>query len=327
MAVRGAQSAGMELSAFTDLLHHQCGVVSRRQLLEGGASSPDVRRWERQRLLRRVRHGVYVDHTGTLSWEQRAWAAVLAHWPAALCHQSCLEPGGEVIHVAVDASRHPRSASGELVHRLTDFDQRVQWNLSPPRLRLEDAALAACIRHGDRVHALALITDLCRRRRTTPARLATELARRPRVKHRGWLLQVLQEATDGVHSVLEATYVRRVERAHGLPRADRQRRERTEDGVVYRDAPYLRYRLVVELDGRTGHELSRDRWNDQDRDLLIAGQDVMTLRLGWRHCESTPCRTAARLAQVLQARGWAGAPHPCSPGCEIGRQRTGIVTT
>ena len=88
---------------------------------------------------------------------------------------------------------------------------------------------------------------------------------------------------------------------------------------MYRDATYSRYRLVVELDGRIGHELSDERWDDQDRDLLVAGDGMMTLRLGWRHCETTPCRTAARLARVLAARGWDGRARPCSPTCVLAR--------
>jgi hypothetical protein len=137
------------------------------------------------------------------------------------------------------------------------------------------------------------------------------------VPHRAWLLGVLQEAADGVQSLLEASYRRRVERAHGLPRPDRQRHERTEDGVVYRDATYERFRMIIELDGRIGHERSNDKWDDQDRDLLAATDDRVTLRLGWRHCEVTPCRTAARLAMVLRHRGWRGTPRLCGQNCSI----------
>ncbi|HET6560730.1 MAG TPA: hypothetical protein VFG72_02560 [Marmoricola sp.] len=151
---------------------------------------------------------------------------------------------------------------------------------------------------------------------------AAELHRRTRVRHRRWLLQVVQEAADGIQSLLEGSYRRRVERAHGLPHPDRQRKERTEDGVVYRDVTYDRFRLIVELDGRVGHEFNKDKWDDQDRDLLVAGDDVMTLRLGWRHCESTPCRTAGRLARVFRRRGWAGSPLPCGPRCAVGRHFT-----
>lgn len=117
--------------------------------------------------------------------------------------------------------------------------------------------------------------------------------------------------------MLECGYLLRVERAHGLPRADRQRHERTGDGVVYRDIAYRAHDLLVELDGRLGHDLSRDRWDDMDRDLLAATGRMLTLRLGWRHVEETPCRTAARLATVLQHRGWAGRPRACGPGCAV----------
>ena len=37
-----------------------------------------------------VHPGVYVNHTGELTWLQRAWAAVLFAWPAALSHDSAL---------------------------------------------------------------------------------------------------------------------------------------------------------------------------------------------------------------------------------------------
>jgi hypothetical protein len=307
----------MELHRYRKLLDAQSGVVSRRQLLEGGADDNDLRRWVRRRELARVHTGVYVDHTGPLTWSNRAWAAVLFHWPAALAHDSAINRAGDVIHVAIDESRTATALPRVKVHRLVGFHERVQWNVGPPRVRLEDALLSRCAGTASRVDALAVLADACRRRITTPARLAAELRRRPTVARRGWLIQVLDEAAEGVQSLLESGYRRRVEQAHRLPRPDRQRAERTEDGVVHRDVTYQRFRLVIELDGRIGHELSHDRWDDQDRDLLVAGDEVMTLRLGWRHCESTPCRTAGRLARVLRTRGWRGMPRRCGPSCQL----------
>jgi hypothetical protein len=54
----------------------------------------------------RVHPGVYVNHNGPLTWEQRAWCAVLVHWPAALARESALPSPAEdgPIHVAVDRS-------------------------------------------------------------------------------------------------------------------------------------------------------------------------------------------------------------------------------
>lgn len=308
----------MDFSETAGLRRSQSGVVARRQLVALGADDADIRRWVRRRQLRRVHPGVYVDHTGELTWLERAWAAVLLHWPAALCDRSVVEPGAAaVVHVAVARERTPMSGRGIRVHRLVGLEQRAQWQLSPPRIRLEDALIGAAARARGREEALALLVDACRRRATTAHRLVAELERHPRATHRAWLGEVLGEAVSGVQSMLESVYLRRVERAHGLPRAERQSRDLTADGVVYRDAVYREQRLVVELDGRIGHELSHDRWDDQDRDLLGAGDDLMTLRLGWRHCDSTPCRTAQRLADVLRARGWAGRARPCGAECSV----------
>jgi hypothetical protein len=311
----------MELHHVNDLLAGQAGVVSRPQLIERGATDADVRRWVRRRELARVHAGVYVNHTGPLTWSSRAWAAVLFSWPAALTNESSVNRAGDVIHVAIDASRTVRQLPRTRVHRLVDLEGRTQWHLGPPRVRLEDALLSMCAEARTRLDALVLVSDACRRRVTTPARLAAELRRRVRVTHRAWLLEVLQEATDGVQSLLESSYRRRVERAHGLPRPDRQAHERTEDGIVYRDVRYDRFLLVIELDGRLGHELSHDRWDDQDRDLLAATDAVLTLRLGWRHTEETPCRTAARLGAVLNSRGWRGSARSCGPDCVVRRGR------
>ena len=264
-----------------------------------------------------VHAGVYVNHTGPLTWTNRAWAAVLVTWPAALDRQSVVDAAGPVIHVAVDASRDPEARPGIRVHRLRDFDARVLWNLGPPRVRIEDALLSMCADLEDRISALALASDACRRRRTTPERLLTELGRRPRLRHRAWLCSVLEETAAGIQSPLESAYVRKVERAHGLPHGTRQLREKTSAGVVFRDVLYERYGVAVELDGRVGHELSRDRWRDMDRDLVMATTDRMTLRLGWWHAETSPCMTAGRVAAVLALRGWRGTPRRCGPSCAI----------
>lgn len=307
----------MHLDQTRDLFDHQAGVVARHQLVALGAGEHDLRRWLRRRELVVVHPGVYVNHTGPLTWTNRAWAGVLRYWPAALSHESVVHAAGEVIHVAVDAGRSPGRTVGIRIHRLQELQERVQWNLGPPRVRLDDAVLSLCSEAGSRVDALAIASDACRRRRTTPERLLGELDRRPRLQHRAWLRSVLVETAEGVQSPLESSYLRRVERAHGLPRGRRQLRDGTRRGVVYRDIAYEAQRLFVELDGRIGHELSRERWNDMDRDLEAATGDRLTVRIGWRHAEDRPCETAGRLALVLRVRGWRGLPRRCGPDCRI----------
>ncbi|WP_235734929.1 hypothetical protein [Nocardioides alcanivorans] len=136
----------------------------------------------RRRDLTPIHPGVYVDHTGPPSWLQRAWAAVLHGWPAALCAESALRawdgpgrrghPDAGAIHIAVDRNRHVVPPPGVVVHRLADLEGKSQWHLGPPRLRIEEA--------------------------------------------------VVDDLAQGSNSVLEHGYLRLVERPHGLPRGRRQ---------------------------------------------------------------------------------------------------------
>lgn len=298
------------------ILDSQAGVVSHRQLHDGGIDDNDIRRLIRRRQLVRLHRGVFVTHTGPLPWIGRAWAAVLVHEPAALCDVSALNRAGEVIHVAIE---HPRSGprlTGVRLHRVVGLSDRVQWNASPPRLRIEEAVIDVASAAPTRARAVAVITDACQRRLTTPSRVAAALQTRRRVRDGVWLRQVVSEAADGALSVLEQAYLRKVERAHRLPRADRQ--VPTLAGRPgYRDVHYSRQGVVVELDGRLGHEFAHDRWSDMDRDLVAAVGSLLTIRLGWIHAEDRPCETAARLALVLRARGWRDHPFPCSACCPL----------
>ncbi|MFD4325120.1 hypothetical protein ACFWQC_10825 [Nocardioides sp. NPDC058538] len=54
----------------------QDGVATDAQLTAGGLTRIDIERSVRRNELRRVHPRVYVNHTGPLTWEQRAWAAV-----------------------------------------------------------------------------------------------------------------------------------------------------------------------------------------------------------------------------------------------------------
>jgi hypothetical protein len=127
---------------------------------------------------------------------------------------------------------------------------------------------------------------------------------------------VLADIAAGTTSVLEHGYLTAVERAHGLPRAARQVRATTSVGVVYRDAEYPDG-LIVELDGRLVHDSAAQRDADLERDLDAALDGRPTLRLSWGQVFDRPCRTAAKLAVLLQQRGWTGVPHPCSTSCTV----------
>jgi hypothetical protein len=300
-----------------ELFEAQAGTVTRSQLFSAGLDDNAIRRMVRRRELVRVHNGVYVNHTGPLTWVNRAWAAVLFYGDAALCDVSALNLAGDVIHVAIEWPRNGAPLPGVRLHRRLRLADRVLWHVGPPRLRVEEAALDVAGAATSLTNAVGVLTNVCQRRRTTPDRLVRALDSRPRTPRGVELRKVLHDVADGAQSALEHAYVSRVERRHGLPRGLRQRRELTAAGVVHRDVLYERWRVVVELDGQVWHGSAVDRWSDMSRDLVAAADGLLTVRLGWRHAHDEACETAARLATVLNQRGWQGGARACGPSCVL----------
>lgn len=120
----------MESQELEELMLLQSGVVSRRQAIAHDLTDADIERKVRRREWARVLPGVFVDHTGELTWLQQAWAAVLFSWPAALTHSSALRaaegPGrgkesDERIHVVVERSRSLVAPPRVRIHRGVDL--------------------------------------------------------------------------------------------------------------------------------------------------------------------------------------------------------------
>jgi len=260
------------------LLSEQDGVLARNQVVAHGGNDDLIRKMIRRRAWSRVHTGVYVNHTGTLTWLQRVWAALLFYGDSVVCHESALR-----------AHRFRSGNADDLIHVAVDRSRRVT---KLPKVR---------------VHLVELRQGEC----------LESLGRRPKLPRRSFLLEVLDDVAAGAYSVLEHKYLTRVERPHGLPTAKRQRRVHLGRSPAYRDVEYLGLATVVELDGRLGHEETGDRWDDMDRDLDTAGTGRTTLRIGWRQVEN-PCRTAGAVAAVLRINGWSGSLHPCSSGCLLG---------
>ena len=296
-----------------ELMALQDGVVARRQALAAGLHGHDVRRLVRRREWVVVHPGVYVNHTGSLTWQQRAWAAVLAVAPGALSHGSALAPHDGPIHVAVDRSRTVLQPDGVIRHYVAHLDRRVLWNTSPPRIRLEYAVLGRAAQAADDFAAIAGLSHAVQSRKTTAPRLLTALAEHERIARRPFLTDVLGDIAAGTCSVLEHGYLTRVERPHGLPTAHRQV-SASSRGRVYRDVDYRAYGTVVELDGRLFHDSAPARDRDLDRDLDAAVDGRLTVRLGWGQVFGRPCQTAPRIGRLLQQRGWDGRALTC-PEC------------
>lgn len=304
-----------------ELMRDQDGVVSRRQVARAGLDDVHIERMIRRREWARVFQGVYVDHTGPLTWLQRAWAATLLHEPAALTAGSALRAAGVLvdaptddIEVVVAATRRVDDPEGVLSSRARDFAQIVHPQLHPPRVRIETAALLVASRSRTEDAAVAVLSDLCQQRRTTPARLLVALDARPRLPQRRMLRVVLDDVASGTYSALERRHLTHVERPHGLPTASRQRRVRPGRTVHYRDVEYVGLGLVAELDGRLGHERAGHRWSDLDRDISALLLGDVTVRIGWGQVLE-PCRLAVAVGRLLESRGWEGRLRRCGSGC------------
>jgi hypothetical protein len=156
-----------------------------------------------------------------------------------------------------------------------------------------------------------LVTRAVQRRGTRASRLAVALAERRRHPHRKLIQGLLGDVAAGAESALELDYLRDVERAHGLPKGVRQASRR---GLPYvSDVGYDEWRLLVELDGRLGHE-GEGRFRDMWRDNRFALEALLTLRYGWFDVVDRPCAVAAHVASVLVHRGWSGLLGRC-PRC------------
>ncbi len=305
-----------------DLLACQRGVISRRQVLDLEGKDNDIRRLLRQRRWARVHEGVFVNHTGPLSWEQRAWAAVLYCAPAALAGRSAIHAHGlrghdrpdRPVMVCVDETRFVQAPTGIQVSRVKHFDERCQLHLSPPRMRIEHALVTEAARRHRADSALAVLGDAVQQGRTTAGRLDDALGEHPRLRHRRLLTEILSDVSAGTYSALEHHYLVDVERPHGLPVASRQRRVRMGKTIAFRDVDYVDVDATVELDGRVGHEESLDRWADLDRDLATVVGGGVTLRVGWKQVLE-PCRLASIVGGVLLARGWDAKTRPCGAAC------------
>lgn len=303
------------------LLDIQAGVVSRRQVLEHGWTDHDIERKVRRREWRRAAAGVFVRHTGPLTWEERGWVAVLRLAPAVLDADSALRAhlgprwrghrDDVPIRVAIEHTRRVHPVPGVRIRRVRGLAELITGHPAPPAIALEHAVIAGLATRRTDLDRVELLAQVLRSRRTTPDLLRRAIGEHCRVPRRSWLLSVVDDIGNGTNSVLEHGYLTLVERPHGLPAACRQVREVVLGALVVRDVEYVAQGVVVELDGRADHSTATDRDRDLARDLAAARSGRATIRLGWGQVFDHSCRTAAQVVEILHDRGWTGRATTC----------------
>lgn len=291
----------------------QAGVVTTEQAAAFGITKGPATRLVRDGRWHRVTPGLYFAADRAPDWRALAWGGVLLGGPDARL-------GGEAaghLHGLND----PPDVIEVMVAWTSVLKKRYPWRFvrerpgvrsprslgSPPRLTVEDTVIDLAERATEK-QVIDLFTRAVSNRLTTCDRLRRAVAARSRLRHRRLMAMLLTDMADGVRSPLELNFASDVERAHNLPRGTRQLRSRR--GAAYRDVTYEEYQLIVELDGRLGHE-GIGRFRDMRRDNLALLLGLLTLRYGWIDVVDRPCQVAWEIATVLAARGWTGVPSRC----------------
>lgn len=304
------------------LADFQDGALTCAQAAAAGLGRHSLARLVRDGSWRRMAPGLVAVGPGTPEWPTLAWGGVLLGGPssrlgglaAAHLHGLTEHPPGRILVLAPRQTRH--RSRPPWVFRREGSQVRDRSVGSPPRTTVEDTVLDLCDAGPDLTgHSpVHWVTVAVQRRRTTAQRLRRALQRRSRCRERRLLEDLLGDVDLGSQSVLEMRYLRDVERAHGLPRGERQSARpaaRIEGrSRAYRDVLYRAYGLIVELDGQLGH-VGTGRLRDLRRDNISTLRGEQTLRYGWHDIVEEPCTAAAQVAGMLRRGGWTGTPTRC----------------
>lgn len=263
----------------------QAGVVSRAQLRVAGVDRWQIRNQVQARRWRLIGRRVVVLHRGALSARQRQWVAVLNAGPqAALAQRSALAAAGlegwqsDAVHVVVPKGVRVPPLASITVHQVRELVD-VDWRKSPPRVRLERAAVDTASAAREPRTACALLAAVVQQRLTTAARLRKALVTAPRARHRRLMLAVLDDIEGGAQALSEIDFIALCRRA-ALP-APTQQAVRTDrfGKRRYLDATWELSdgrTVTVEIDGAL-HLLAVTYWDDMDRqnELVLSGETVL----------------------------------------------------
>ena len=208
------------------------------------------------------------------------------------------------IHVVIGREFRRRGYPGLVVHRRSGFA------LGPPHtfvregvhvVRLESAVieswgiLSAWERRTPAIVAV-------RERRTTPARLLTELDEHPARGNVTEQRRLLTLIAQGCHSELELWGVHQVFDHADMPASQGQHRVAIRGRSVYLDRAFHAEMVDVELDGAAYHFLPGQRERDMERDAALAALGWLVVRFSWRRLHADPGACRRELLQILAAR-------------------------
>jgi very-short-patch-repair endonuclease len=283
-----------------ELASRQHGVVTRRQLLSAGLTTHEIRHRVRAGGLLREHRGVYrVGHRAP-SVEAGYLAAVLA------CGEDARLSGRAAAHLLELVKGAPprpevtaplkRRVEGVTVRRghVPPADRWLHRGIPVTAVARTLTDLAAELPLGDLARACH---EAGVRYRTTPAHIATVLARRPRMPGARKLRRIIEGDVHVTLSELERGFVERL-RVEGiaLPRMNRPA------GAYHVDCRWPAHRLTVELDSYRFHS-SRHAWEQdrrRERDARARGDEFR--RYTWADVFEHPEPMLADLRRLVGER-------------------------
>lgn len=306
----------------------QTDLLSRAQCLAAGMTSDAIEWRVRSRRWTRVHEGVFLTKPGRADWNCRAMAALLHALSgatvadAALCGHSAaylwgLEPKPPaLVEVVVPERRRVVAPRHVRVRRAFRFDAIVDDRAYPWRTTVAATVLDVGTM-GSALDAVSIVARAVQKELVTTRQVSQELAARAGHRHSRILRLALADVDAGGQSGTEVMYVRDVERAHGLPTGTRQAPS-DRGSRRYHDNEYPEFGVIVEVDGRLGHERWSDRVKDGRRDRQLLAADRLTARVFFADVALEPCRTAVEIGVILAGRGWTGRVRRCRrAGCAV----------
>jgi hypothetical protein len=315
------------LDDLPSLLSGQAGVCTASQAHSLGISADSISRLLHSGRWRRAHRGVYLTEPHRAGLLPAMWAAHLALGPRSVVAGPTAGRYWGLVE-GVPLADEPvsillpdgcsRNTSGVRIRRVPHPEVRAHPARMPPVTTVEHTVLDLMADAGDDMAAVSVVLRACRMRITAPDRLLGAAATRPRLRRRALLGVLCEEVRAGVTSPLERLYWSRVCRPHGLPRGRAQAAAPGHGGRrVYRDIHLDRWGVLIELDGRLGHEKESAVLRDQFRDNAATLTGQATLRFGWLAVAGQACHVAGQVVTLLRARGWRGTPTLCRQGCPV----------
>jgi hypothetical protein len=279
----------------------QHGLVTWRQLIDGGIARSTIATWVRAGRLVRTQPGVYRVAGAPVTWHQQALAAVLAAGPgAAASHRTAAALWGllppTVIEVVVPRGRTP-TIRGAIVHQARDpiaSNRRSGIPVTTPMRTILDLGAVVPAAVVETVLDAAEVARLC-----SIAAVEWERASVARPGRRG--CGVLKEVLDRralletpPDGMLEPRFARLC-RAAGLPEPVFQHAV----GRYAIDFAYPELQLAIEVDGYGPHAGARAFQRDRTRQNRLVGLGWTVLRFTWADVVKRPEYVARTIAAAI----------------------------